>query len=115
MASQPLRRASSGCDETGAEAATWAEGPRPARRVSWMPGAEGAEWETMWEWVLAWEFSGTMRRDCIFWESYVSLNLLVARKLWRRLSMLEGEKGFVYHLGGGGCSGAGYVCFLLCS
>lgn len=65
MASQFLRRASSGCVETGLlEAASKAEAPTPWRRVSWMPGAEGAEeeWEA-WEKVVgAWE-AGTIRID----------------------------------------------------
>lgn len=42
-------------------------GPRPARRVSWRPGAEGAPWVEgrMWEKVLLWDEAGTMRRDCV--------------------------------------------------
>lgn len=40
-------------------------GPRPARSVSWRPGAEGAPWAEgrMCEKVLLWEEAGTMRRD----------------------------------------------------
>lgn len=43
------------------------EGPTPARRVSWSPGAEGAaaDREERWLKVLLWESAGTMRRDIL--------------------------------------------------
>lgn len=66
MASQLLRRASRGCAEEGLLAAAskgdWAT---PWRRVSWTPGAEGAEVvRFVWLKEVAWLFSGTIRRDC---------------------------------------------------
>jgi len=60
------RRDSSGCEEATAEKAgealwgvlrDWLE-----RRVSWTPGAEGAEGARAVCW--AWPAWGTMRRDC---------------------------------------------------
>jgi len=44
----------------GRECAT---GPMPERRVSWMPGAEGAPVEVglRWLWVLEWELGGATR------------------------------------------------------
>lgn len=41
----------------------WATGPMPERRVSWMPGAEGAPAEVglRWLWVLEWELGGAIR------------------------------------------------------
>lgn len=66
MASQDLRRASRGCVETGLlAAASKGERPTPWRRVSWMPGAEGAEevWSA-WEKVEGPLAAGTIRRDC---------------------------------------------------
>jgi hypothetical protein len=40
-----------------------ATGPIPERRVSWMPGAEGAPVEVglRWLWVLEWELGGAIR------------------------------------------------------
>jgi hypothetical protein len=40
-----------------------ATGPMPERRVSWMPGAEGAPLEMglRWLWVLEWELGGAIR------------------------------------------------------
>lgn len=44
--------------------ASWAEGPIPWRRVSWMPGAEGAELlEVVWAKVWGAEEAGTMRME----------------------------------------------------
>ncbi|TFB03135.1 hypothetical protein CCMA1212_004549 [Trichoderma ghanense] len=66
VASQDLRRASRGCVETGLlAAASKGERPTPWRRVSWMPGAEGAEevW-SVWEKVEGPLAAGTIRRDC---------------------------------------------------
>ncbi len=36
------------------------EGPRPTRRVSWRPGAEGAERDVVW-WEVVCEEEGAMR------------------------------------------------------
>lgn len=83
MACQAARRASRGCEETGAVAVPVdadandeeEEEERLARRVSWMPGAEGAPLVDV-EWVgpevlaerlvvmVGCEDWGTMRRDC---------------------------------------------------
>jgi hypothetical protein len=40
-----------------------AMGPMPERKVSWMPGAEGAPVEVgfRWLWVLEWELGGAIR------------------------------------------------------
>lgn len=43
-------------------------GVREERRVSWMPGAEGAPLEVLEEVLVvevAWEDGGAMRRDCV--------------------------------------------------
>ena len=41
----------------------WAMGPMPERRVSWMPGAEGAPVEVglRWLWLLECELGGAIR------------------------------------------------------
>lgn len=76
VASQALRRVSSGCVLSGSAEGVLDEvlgaevrrlGPTPARRVSWIPGAEGAPRDLgwRWEWVLAWPEAGVMR---IAWE-----------------------------------------------
>lgn len=41
----------------------WATGPMPERRVSWMPGADGAPRDVglRWLWVLECELAGAMR------------------------------------------------------
>lgn len=66
MASQDLRRASSGCADTGVEdLASWGEAPTPWRSVSWTPGAEGAEEVcVVWVKVLGLGLAGMKRRDC---------------------------------------------------
>lgn len=62
--SQALRRASRGWRDAGALGMLEvSEGPTPWRRVSWTPGAEGAEVFTALK-VLVWEVGGTMRIDC---------------------------------------------------
>jgi hypothetical protein len=64
VASQFLRRDSRGWDES--VVGVWlrfTEGPTPARRVSWRPGAEGApvvRW-ARWEWEVEWVEGGEMR------------------------------------------------------
>lgn len=64
VASQFLRRVSSGCEESvmGVEEVVEVEGegPTPARRVSWRPGAEGAEVEVV-AWVVVWDEEGAIR------------------------------------------------------
>lgn len=53
MASHCLRRDSRGCAESGMVLEVLfvvTEGPTPARRVSWRPGADGAPMETAWRW-----------------------------------------------------------------
>jgi hypothetical protein len=75
VASQDLRRVSSGWVLSGRAEGLLAEvfgeevrrlGPTPARRVSWIPGAEGAPRDLAWRWecVLAWPEAGTMRIAC---------------------------------------------------
>lgn len=41
-------------------------GPTPARRVSWIPGAEGAprECDCRWEWVVEWLEEGAILIAC---------------------------------------------------
>ena len=66
-----MRRVSRGCAESGidegeAEVVWVKEGPTPARRVSWIPGAEGAPtffWER-WLWVVEWPDAGAILIDC---------------------------------------------------
>jgi len=43
------------------------EGPMPCRRVSWIPGAEGAPREEpeRCEWVVEWPAAGAMRIACL--------------------------------------------------
>lgn len=67
VAVQEARRASKGCalsSWAGAagllEVEEMGEGPTPRRRVSWRPGAEGAECEVV-VWVLEWLELGAMR------------------------------------------------------
>jgi hypothetical protein len=50
-----------------------ATGPIPERRVSWMPGAEGAPVEVglRWLWVLEWELGGAIRIACVRRELWV--------------------------------------------
>jgi hypothetical protein len=64
VASQDLRRDSSGWADEGLSAAN-GDGPTPARRVSCSPGAEGAL--VLWEGLCVNEercaSAGTMRRD----------------------------------------------------
>lgn len=42
------------------------EGPTPARRVSWIPGAEGAPSDlgARWLWVVVWPAAGAILIDC---------------------------------------------------
>lgn len=68
MVRQFARRASRGCAEASwgvVETVEAADGfrERLVRRVSWTPGAEGAEGLSEECWV-AWLAAGTMRRDC---------------------------------------------------
>jgi len=44
------------------------EGPTPERKVSWIPGAEGApiDWGWRWEWVLVWPDGGAILIAMIF-------------------------------------------------
>jgi hypothetical protein len=75
VASQFLRRDSSGWEDVGRLEGVKGEGERPARRVSCTPGAEGAEVEVVvWVKVEGLEFSGTMRRD---WEKRELVRWLV--------------------------------------
>jgi hypothetical protein len=46
----------------------WTAGPMPARRVSWMPGAEGAP-RDFWLWELGWELGGAIRIACDVYEN----------------------------------------------
>jgi len=69
VASQCLRRASSGCAEDGLVepgVASYGLGPTPARSVSCRPGAEGALWlrSEMWLKEEECESAGMMRRAC---------------------------------------------------
>jgi len=59
------------------------EGPTPERKVSWIPGAEGApiDWGWRWEWVLVWPDGGAI---LIAWriklvEVIITIVLLVAQ------------------------------------
>jgi len=72
VASHALRRDSSGCRDEGISLVVVllrrrGSLPRPWRRVSCRPGAEGADVlrpEGRWVNVLVWSAAGTMRIDC---------------------------------------------------
>jgi hypothetical protein len=71
-----LRRASRGwAESTGAGASVEVgalEGPTPARRVSWRPGAEGAEVDlVVWVKLVAGALAGVIRID--FWFGSIGL------------------------------------------
>lgn len=75
MACHAARRASRGCAEVGVDVDVESE-PEPEerleRRVSWMPGADGAPWEVsldlealvVLDVEVGCEEGGAMRRDC---------------------------------------------------
>lgn len=67
VSSQRLRRDSSGCAESGMEAAdVVTDGPTPWRRVSCRPGAEGAprDFGDRCECEVEWPLGGAMRIAC---------------------------------------------------
>lgn len=69
-------------DKTGA-VEVWA---RRERRVSWTPGAEGAEVSRAV--CVGWGFVGTKRRDCVY-VSFASVRVAVSSWPLGHLTMLD--------------------------
>jgi len=69
VACQAARRASRGWEDVGCalpseEAVGGGLRERLVRRVSWRPGAEGAEGLLLFVLVVVWAAGGAIRRDC---------------------------------------------------
>ena len=70
VSSHFLSRVSSGCalsgtEEGDVEVVLETDGPTPARKVSWIPGAEGAPevFAARWLWELEWPDAGAILID----------------------------------------------------